>query len=503
MSDGFSWSRYAGPLVAGLTVLALGLRLASLGQSPFGDELYLFAIVDDHSLGDVLSLVHDTEKTPPLGFVLGWLFARGDDADLLVRLPSLAAGVATVPLVYAIGVRTVGRAAALFAAAWFALSPFQIFYATESRSYALVTALVALSTLSLLIAVERRRPLWWALYALAAAGAVYTHYIAVLVLIPQGVWALWAHRETLREQLLANAAVVVAFLPWLPSFLVQLRNSEFEAAVIDAVAPLTASQLAEISGRALAGHPFLSLRDLFGLLPLIAIAVTIVVAAVALVLDRPAGRRRRVPALSANLGLLGLLTVAPLAGIALYSLQPDTSFLLPRNISVGVPYALLLFGWLLTRPPPFLALALSAVALVALAVGAVSMLDPDRQRPDARDAARFIDANAPPGAPVIELGFGGFQTPPGAAIRIQLRRPHAIYEGAERQAAWRAAARAGSPLFVSYFDTSDAPEAGADVPPLDPGLLEPPPRYRSRYELIAKNVSRGLIPVVVREYAPR
>ena len=182
-----SWPRSADAIVAGLTLLALGLRLACLGQSPFGDELFLFAIVHDHSLGQVLSIVHDTEKTPPLGFLLSWLFAHGDDADVLVRIPSLLASVATVPLAYALGVRTVGRGAGVFAAAWLAIAPFQIFYGSESRSYALAAALALLSTLALLAAV-RRPGLWlWVLYALAATAAIYTHYIAALVLIPQGV----------------------------------------------------------------------------------------------------------------------------------------------------------------------------------------------------------------------------------------------------------------------------------------------------------------------------
>jgi Dolichyl-phosphate-mannose-protein mannosyltransferase len=73
--------------------------------------------------------------------VLSWIVAQVGDAPELVRVPSLVAGVATVPLVYLLGVRTVDRVAGVVAATWLALSPFQIFDGTESRSYALVTAL--------------------------------------------------------------------------------------------------------------------------------------------------------------------------------------------------------------------------------------------------------------------------------------------------------------------------------------------------------------------------
>jgi uncharacterized membrane protein len=65
-----------------------------------------------------------------LGFVLSWVPARLSDTPELVRLPSLVSSVATVPLIYMLGVRTLGRSAAVVAAAWFALSPFEIFYGT-------------------------------------------------------------------------------------------------------------------------------------------------------------------------------------------------------------------------------------------------------------------------------------------------------------------------------------------------------------------------------------
>ena len=147
--------------VAGLTALALGLRWACIHQSLLGDELFLYMDVHGRSLGQVFSAVHDTEKTPPLYFLLGWLLARGSDATVLVRLPSLVASAATVPLIYWVGLRTVDRRAGVVAAAWFAIGPFASFYGTEARSYALVTALVALATATLLSALEERRARWW------------------------------------------------------------------------------------------------------------------------------------------------------------------------------------------------------------------------------------------------------------------------------------------------------------------------------------------------------
>jgi hypothetical protein len=133
-----------------------------LRDSLLGDELILFGIVHDRSLGGVLQAVHDTEKTPPLGFVLAWASAHIGDPALWIRLPSLLAGVALVPLSYALGLLTVGRTAGIVAAAVVALQPYSMFYGTEARAYALVAMLAAASTLCLLRALDTGRRAWWA-----------------------------------------------------------------------------------------------------------------------------------------------------------------------------------------------------------------------------------------------------------------------------------------------------------------------------------------------------
>ena len=252
-------------------------------DSLFGDELFLYSIVHNRSLGDVLSQVRETEKTPPLGFVLAWLFDHPGDVTVSLRVPSLLAGVATVPLVYLLGLRTTGRGAGLLAAAWFALDPFQIFYATETRSYAQAAALVVASTLGLLAALQPgpHRRAWWVLYVLAATAAIYTHYTSALVLVPQAAWALWIHREAVRVQLVAHGLVVLAFGPWLPSFVAQARNSEDEARRISEMVPFTLPNVGEAVVRPFAAHPYAALGDLPGELVLAGLALILVVAGAA------------------------------------------------------------------------------------------------------------------------------------------------------------------------------------------------------------------------------
>ena len=337
--------------MAGLTGLAFALRLACLDQSLYADELFLYEIVHDQSLGEVFSTVHDTEKTPPLGFLLSWLSDKAGSAPELLRLPSFAASVATVPLVYLVALRTIGRNAGLVAAAWLALSPFQIFYGTETRSYALVTALVVLSTVALMAALDSRRKRWWALYVLAITAAVYSHYTAVLVLAPQAAWALWAQRDCWREQLCGDrSGGRCSSFPGCPRSSSRPRTAPTRRDV----SPLrcrsrsrTWPSLSPERWSAIRSSRSRTFRDgefCWRLAAVVSGAVLVAIYRVA------TGRARLRPSLRSRGTLLLLLAVGPFLLLLAYSLRPETSFLLARNLSVSVPYAVLLVGWLLTFP---------------------------------------------------------------------------------------------------------------------------------------------------------
>jgi mannosyltransferase len=193
------------PVALALAALTLGgllLRLPAVGQGLDGDEFFTYTQTVDRSLGDVLGA--DQENNPPLYYVLAWAGAKLGDPTVSIRLPSLLLGTASIPVVYALGARTVGRTAGLVGAAVIALSPFSAFYGIEARSYATLVFFSALATLSLVTALDTGRRRWWALYALSSAGVLYTHYLGAFVLLAQAAWSVWAHRRRLRPLLLAN-----------------------------------------------------------------------------------------------------------------------------------------------------------------------------------------------------------------------------------------------------------------------------------------------------------
>src|SRR4029079_13021536 len=140
----------------------------------------------------VLSAVRSTDEiTPPLFFVFAWASSKLGSNPEWLRLPSLLAGTASIPLLYLVGKRLLGRADAVGAAALVALSPFMIYYSTEARAYSLMIFFLIVSTLALLRALAGRGTGWWIVYALASAAAMYSHYTASFPLLAQALWALW------------------------------------------------------------------------------------------------------------------------------------------------------------------------------------------------------------------------------------------------------------------------------------------------------------------------
>ena len=394
--------------VCGLTIVAFLLRLSEIRQALFGDELILFRVVNDRGLGDVLTIVHDTESTPPLHFVLAWAAAQIGDPTVGIRVPSLILGTATVPLVYLLGTRTVGRVAGLIGAALVAIDPYAIFYGTEGRAYATLAFLITVSTLFLVEAVRSGRTRWWIAFALTSSAALYTHYTAIFVIAAQVIWVLWAFPERRRAILLATGGITLSYLPWIPSFLVQRRDSAEQRYSDPASLQDALSRVLQV----LPGHPFIPLRELPGRPWLVLLAVALVTAAVVAVVQ--AVRRRRAGQRvwpSAWTALILLTAVATPVGVALYGLGP-TSIFGPRSMIASLPAACLAIGALLSVVPRPSRTLVAAAALLAVGVGTVKTLDAEHQRPPMRQVAEFVeDTGDPsrPGARQCRNDLGGVQ----------------------------------------------------------------------------------------------
>jgi 4-amino-4-deoxy-L-arabinose transferase-like glycosyltransferase len=203
--------------LAAIVALAAALRFSTLGlQSLWFDEAFTPVHVFTGSLGATLSHVAHTENTPPLWYLLEWAIIQlAGTGAVALRLLSALAGLATVPVVWAIGSELSGRRAAILAAALTATNPLFVWYSQEARAYALFVFFVALAMWCWLRAERDLSPRWLAGFAAASALALLSHYFAIFLVAPMALWLL-RRRERLAvvaPALLAIAAVGGALVP--------------------------------------------------------------------------------------------------------------------------------------------------------------------------------------------------------------------------------------------------------------------------------------------------
>ncbi len=156
--------------VIGLTVLGALVRFGTLDLQSFEyDETFTVFLVR-MDLGGMLSTIPDTEATPPLYYVLAWLWSQAfGTGEVGLRSLSTLLGTALVPLAYAAGATLVSRRVGLVVAALVTVNPYLIWMAQEARSYSLMLVLSTLSFIFFLRAADgrdgARDVLWWAVAA--------------------------------------------------------------------------------------------------------------------------------------------------------------------------------------------------------------------------------------------------------------------------------------------------------------------------------------------------
>lgn len=199
---------------------AFGLRTAMLPL----DQLVASIALDVH---------------PPLYYALlrGWLLLVPGDAT--GRHLSALVGLVALPATWLLAREVIGGLRAAGAVALCAILPLYVSWAQISRGYALLLAcsMLALLAAARILALLEATPApaargrllaWGALYAVAAAAALWTHNIAVFLLLGINAAAGW---RLLAGQLggirgvlawsLCQLAAIVLWAPWVPSLLAQ------------------------------------------------------------------------------------------------------------------------------------------------------------------------------------------------------------------------------------------------------------------------------------------
>lgn len=365
--------------IVGLTVLGAAIRFSTLGlQSYRHDEAVTAGRVLVSSLPQTMHLVWSGESTPPLYYLLAWLWSHLFGVHE-VGLRSLSAlfGTATIPVAYLVGRELIGRRTGLAIAAIVAVNPMLVWYSQDARAYAL---LVLLSSVALLFFLRARRTgaardlAWWTVFSALALAA---HYFAFFPFAIESVWLLATVR--LRRVLWAVGGVALAGVALAPIALHQAAGENNNwIATFNMAGRLRETGISFFVGEA-------------GLLKHALAPIALFAAAVALLLLRGGVREKRGAAVALAIGGGSILLALAFAAVG-------QDFVLERNLLPAlIPLALVAAAGIAAPRAGWIGVGVG-IGLVSysLAFCVYSDFRPALQRDDWRSVAKAI---GPPHGP--------------------------------------------------------------------------------------------------------
>jgi mannosyltransferase len=198
-------------VVGCLSLVAAVLRFADIGTAGYWrDEIFTVDLVRLPFSG-MLHAIPRTEGTPPLYYVVAWLWARAFGShEAALRSLSATIGVIAVVPVYVAARSLFGRRAATVASLLAATSPLFVWYGQEARAYEL-GVLAVLVSFAALAHISRTGPSRRAVavWTLAACAALATHYFTAFVVAPELACLLLLLRRAGARSAAAAATVAV------------------------------------------------------------------------------------------------------------------------------------------------------------------------------------------------------------------------------------------------------------------------------------------------------
>ena len=188
-------------LLALVILVGVIARFYHIGdESLWLDEALSVEFVTTMDLQELAVELPRRDPHPPFYYLLldGWvrLFGTGEVA---VRSLSALLGIASIPVLYAVATRLYDRSVGIIAALLFALSPFYIWYAQETRMYALATFLTLVSFYFLLSMGRSFSYQVAAGYLIATILLGYTHVFGWFIILAQNLaigWVLVRNRQS-------------------------------------------------------------------------------------------------------------------------------------------------------------------------------------------------------------------------------------------------------------------------------------------------------------------
>jgi uncharacterized membrane protein len=225
-------SRQATFAIAGITLLAMGLRLFRIdAQSAWVDEAFTVHAAAGRWEDMMRILVGDFSHPPLHTMLVRWWFAPFEVSVLSARLLSALFGTLAVPALYWLGTLLFDRRTALIASFLLAISQLGIVYSQEARGYSLLLLLVIVAAGFFVRSFRAGGIRDFVCFVVVVSLLIYTHYYSIFAVAGLLIYALaFRGRSSIPMSWWAAASVAtsVAYLPWLASGVIDsvIRNPE-------------------------------------------------------------------------------------------------------------------------------------------------------------------------------------------------------------------------------------------------------------------------------------
>jgi len=226
----YRWNLIFLAFISLVVTIAVWLRWSGLdSQSLWMDEGYSLWIsrFSPRAIWRLLEI----DTSAPLYYILLHYWSRCfGTSELSLRGLSALFETLSVPLFYALGRKILADKVSIAMAMLLnAVSFFHIWYARETRCYALLVFLSLGSVYFLLLCLEKRSARRLCALVLFLAASLYTHNIALFYLPGVAImWLIYPSEKTIRarvrEGLLVFSATLFLYIPWLPTLHGQLQR---------------------------------------------------------------------------------------------------------------------------------------------------------------------------------------------------------------------------------------------------------------------------------------
>lgn len=141
-----------------------------------------------------------------------WVSLFGLD-EFSVRFLSAFFGALSVYTIYLVSALLFNKKVGIYSAIILAISPFNIYYSQEARPYQLYLFLALSSIYFYLRYIKDSKFIFW--YILSTVALLYTHGIALLVVLFQNIYHFFVVRTNIKKWILIQIALFISFIPLL------------------------------------------------------------------------------------------------------------------------------------------------------------------------------------------------------------------------------------------------------------------------------------------------